>query len=176
MLMHSFLCADYANQCIPSPDTAVVNGNILETKESSITPNDAKKLGVFVDDGGLANDSTSWQIIDEDIEGQSAVTIWRTLHRMPLENARSNTVSLVELKPLTGRYHQLRRHMVSSIQTNVTQFRTIDHSITQVYATTNLFLSRPGLAIAHCSGIRPTTAEGWPYNYARTDFTYAVIE
>ena len=115
MLNRSLLFAYDANQCIPYPDTAVVNGNILETTESSITPNDAKKLGVVIDDGGLANDSTSWQIIDEDIEGQSAVTIWRTLHRMPLENARSNTVSLVELKPLTGRYHQLRRHMVSSI-------------------------------------------------------------
>lgn len=115
MLNRSLLFAYDANQCIPYPDTAVVNGNILETTESSITPNDAKKLGVFIGDGGLANDSTSWQIIDEDIEGRSAVTIWRTLHRMPLENARNNTVSLVELKPLTGRYHQLRRHMVSSI-------------------------------------------------------------
>jgi 23S rRNA-/tRNA-specific pseudouridylate synthase len=31
---------------------------------------------------------------------------------MRLENARNDTVSLVELKPKTGRYHQLRRHMV----------------------------------------------------------------
>ena len=98
------------------PDTAIVNGDIQEPNETSITPKDAKERGVCIDNGGIPDDSKLWQIIDDDIEGQSAVTIWRALQRMPLENARNNTVSVVELKPMTGRYHQLRRHMVRRIQ------------------------------------------------------------
>ncbi len=100
-----------------STDTAVVNGDIQESNDKSITPNDAKRLGACIDTGGRTNDSASWQLIDDDIEGQSAVTIWRTLRKMPLENARNNTVSVMELKPMTGRFHQLRRHMVSEMQT-----------------------------------------------------------
>ena len=99
-------------------DTAVVNGNILEPKESSITSEEATNLGVCIgDDNGNNSDPKEdvWQIIDEELEGQSAVTVWRTLRQWPLENARNNTVSLVVLKPKSGRYHQLRRHMVSSI-------------------------------------------------------------
>ena len=54
-----------------------------------------------------------WQVIDHDLDGQSAVTIWRVLARSALDNAINHTVTTVELKPKTGRYHQLRRHMVS---------------------------------------------------------------
>lgn len=90
-------------------DTAIVNGNIKEPKESSISSQEAVKLGICIGDGV----ESDWQLIDEEIEGQTAVTIWRTLKQWPLYNARMNTVSLVELKPKTGRYHQLRRHMVS---------------------------------------------------------------
>ena len=53
---------------------------------------------------------------EELIEDQSAVTIWRQLRQWPLDNdARNNTLSLVELKRKMGRYHQLPRHMVSAI-------------------------------------------------------------
>lgn len=88
-------------------DTAIVNGDIKEPKETSISSNEAKKLGVCISD----EEETPWQIIDDEIEGQSAVTVWRPVRRWPLENARNDTVSLVSLKPKTGRYHQLRRHM-----------------------------------------------------------------
>ena len=54
-----------------------------------------------------------WQLIDKDLEGQSAVTIWRVLRNSTLENAMNKTITMVELKPKTGRFHQLRRHMVS---------------------------------------------------------------
>jgi 23S rRNA-/tRNA-specific pseudouridylate synthase len=53
-----------------------------------------------------------WQLIDNEIEEQSAVTIWRTVDTATLKNAVDGTVSMVELKPKTGRFHQLRRHMV----------------------------------------------------------------
>lgn len=56
-----------------------------------------------------------WQLIDDELEEQSAVTIWRTVSTAPLETAMNSTVSMVELKPKTGRFHQLRRHMVSNL-------------------------------------------------------------
>ena len=66
--------------------------------------------------GSSLKESQLWQVIDKELEDndktpQSAVTIWRKLQQWPLKDARNNTVSLVELKPKTGRYHQLRRHM-----------------------------------------------------------------
>jgi len=91
--------------------TAIANGNILEPKETSITSKEAKNIGVCIGEEKSDSNETLWQIIDGDLDGQSAVTIWRSLRRRSLENARDGTVSLVELKPKTGRYHQLRRHM-----------------------------------------------------------------
>ncbi|KAL7530681.1 hypothetical protein ACHAXR_003628 [Thalassiosira sp. AJA248-18] len=92
--------------------TAIVNGDIQEPKETSISSTDAKNLGVCIgNDESDSKKETDWQLIDEELEDQSAVTIWRALRRWPLENARNDTVTLVELKPKTGRYHQLRRHM-----------------------------------------------------------------
>lgn len=101
-------------------DTAVVSGDIKEPKESSISSEEAKRLGVCIGEDSDSPD-TSWQIIEDELEGQSAVTIWRTLRQFPLENARNNTASVVELKPKTGRYHQLRRHMVSAIESGAIQ-------------------------------------------------------
>jgi len=57
-----------------------------------------------------------WQLIDNKLEEQSAVTIWRVLGKSPFEKAMNKTVTMVELKPKTGRFHQLRRHMVSNTQ------------------------------------------------------------
>lgn len=94
-----------------SIDTAIVNGDIEEPKETSISSNDARGHRVCIGDESDSEEA-SWQIIDDKLEGQSAVTIWRAIKRWPLENARNNTVTLVELKPKSGRYHQLRRHMV----------------------------------------------------------------
>ncbi len=69
-------------------------------------------MGVCIGETLDDTKETAWQIIDEELEGQSAVTIWRTLKQWNnVENARNDTISLVELKPKTGRYHQLRRHM-----------------------------------------------------------------
>ena len=82
-----------------------MNGNIQEPRESAITSQEAINQGVCI---GNSEESTSWQVIDEELEGQSATTIWRTLKKWPLENARNDTACLVELKPKTGRYHQVR--------------------------------------------------------------------
>lgn len=93
--------------------TAIVNGDILEPKDTSISNEEAEKLGVCIGDANDAESrKRSWQVIDNELEDQNAVTVWRRVKQYTgIENARNNTLSMVELKPKTGRYHQLRRHM-----------------------------------------------------------------
>ncbi|KAL9183114.1 hypothetical protein ACHAXT_004901 [Thalassiosira profunda] len=52
-----------------------------------------------------------WNVIDHDLEEKTAITKWKVLREVRSLHAKNNTLALVELKPLTGRYHQLRRHM-----------------------------------------------------------------
>mmetsp|Transcript_15843 Transcript_15843/g.23989 ORF Transcript_15843/g.23989 Transcript_15843/m.23989 type:complete len:553 (-) Transcript_15843:6-1664(-) len=94
--------------------TAIVNGDILEPKDTSISNEEAEKLGVCIgdDDDVVESRKRKWQVIDNELEDQNAVTVWRRVKQYTgIENARNNTLSMVELKPKTGRYHQLRRHM-----------------------------------------------------------------
>jgi 23S rRNA-/tRNA-specific pseudouridylate synthase len=53
----------------------------------------------------------SWHLIDDPLDGKQAVTYWRVLGESPCAFALDQTLSLVEMQPKTGRYHQLRRHM-----------------------------------------------------------------
>lgn len=92
-----------------STDTAIVNGDIKEPKESTITSQEAINMGVCIHTS--EESSCNWQLIDYDLElegkPQSAVTIWRTLKQWSgVKDALNETVSLVELKPKTGRHHQ----------------------------------------------------------------------
>ena len=91
--------------------TAIVNGAIEEPTSTSITSQEAENMGVCIGNDAESR-KRSWQIIDNEIEDQKAVTVWRQVKQFKgIENARNNTLSMVELKPKTGRYHQLRRHM-----------------------------------------------------------------
>ena len=63
----------------------------------------------------IAVPSTGWNTIDCDIDGKSAITEWRALRAVKSLHGKDGQLTLVELKPKTGRYHQLRRHMVSSV-------------------------------------------------------------
>mmetsp|Transcript_17669 Transcript_17669/g.51427 ORF Transcript_17669/g.51427 Transcript_17669/m.51427 type:complete len:531 (-) Transcript_17669:86-1678(-) len=98
--------------------TAIVNGAPVELDDRSITSKDAHELGVDVghsdtDDSG---DKAEWQCIDRSLEDKSAVTVWRPLRRVENEKAKDGVLTLVELKPKSGRYHQLRRHMAWECQ------------------------------------------------------------
>jgi 23S rRNA-/tRNA-specific pseudouridylate synthase len=111
--------------------TAIVNGNIEEPNDTSITSEEAEKLGVCIDGYESSNDTDlkkrPWQLISNQLEDQTAVTIWRLVKQYNgIENARNNTLSLVELKPKTGRYHQLRRHMAWSSQCPLLGDKTYD--------------------------------------------------
>lgn len=87
---------------------AIVNGIPDEPAATSISSAEAYSMNVDVD----PEEECQWQLIDEPLDEKSAVTIWRSLKYAKSLKANQNYCTLVELKPKTGRYHQLRRHMV----------------------------------------------------------------
>lgn len=87
--------------------TAIVNGIPTEPLKTSITSAEATTLGVHVRD----DVSSTWQLIDHPLDEKSALTIWKSISYTKSLKAKDETLTLVELKPKTGRYHQLRRHM-----------------------------------------------------------------
>ena len=52
-----------------------------------------------------------WHMIDSSLEGKSSITEMRVVRQTRSLYGKDGKLSLVELKPKTGRYHQLRRHM-----------------------------------------------------------------
>jgi 23S rRNA-/tRNA-specific pseudouridylate synthase len=52
-----------------------------------------------------------WNIIDYELEQKSAVTRWRIVKSMKSLIGMGGLLTLVEMQPMTGRYHQLRRHL-----------------------------------------------------------------
>lgn len=106
--------------------TAILNGIPDEPIESSITTLDAHELGVDVGDLSSMTEKELndriWQLIDSPLDDgnsvKSAVTVWRPLEYIKSLKANNGILTKVEMKPKTGRYHQLRRHMVSYILTS----------------------------------------------------------
>jgi len=67
--------------------------------------------------------SFDWNTIDYDLEEKSAITQWRTIEKVRSLRGTEGHITLLELKPKTGRYHQLRRHMAGYVrhQSSATQ-------------------------------------------------------
>jgi len=91
---------------------AVVNGKLEEEEDTgdgvtTLSSREAYELGVDVD----PDDTTRWQVAHDMQEGKEALTVWRVLKHCPSTKAKDGTLTLVELKPKTGRKHQLRRHL-----------------------------------------------------------------
>jgi 23S rRNA-/tRNA-specific pseudouridylate synthase len=55
--------------------------------------------------------SSEWNTIDYDLEEKEAITQWRIIEKGRSLRGTEGHITLLELKPKTGRYHQLRRHM-----------------------------------------------------------------
>jgi 23S rRNA-/tRNA-specific pseudouridylate synthase len=118
------LSMQFRDRLIKKTYVAIVNGIPPEPMETSISSQRAQELGVDVDvnvelemkiDEDKENDNDKviqWQVIDYALDEKSSTTIWRALRYAKSLKANDNYVTLVELKPKTGRYHQLRRHMV----------------------------------------------------------------
>jgi len=96
--------------------TAIINGIPDEPEVTRLTTAEAAEMGVDVLDymrGEEDDGFVSWQVIDHTLDEKSAVTVWRPLQYVKSLKANDGVLTLVELKPKTGRYHQLRRHMVN---------------------------------------------------------------
>ena len=103
------LSNQFQQRIIQKTYTAICNGIPPEPSETSISGQEAYQMGVDVDP---TCQQEQWQLIDHALEeDKSAVTIWRALQYARSLKAQDHTLTLVELKPKTGRYHQLRRHM-----------------------------------------------------------------
>mmetsp|Transcript_55808 Transcript_55808/g.167264 ORF Transcript_55808/g.167264 Transcript_55808/m.167264 type:complete len:307 (-) Transcript_55808:148-1068(-) len=90
--------------------TAIVNGIPFEDAATAISSKEGRDLGVDIppkeDEEGA-----QWQLIDHALEGKSALTVWRSRRFAKSLKARDGTLTLVDLKPKTGRFHQIRRHL-----------------------------------------------------------------
>ena len=82
----------FADRTIKKTYTAVLNGMPTICKDN---PSDRE-----------------WHTIDSEVDSKSAVTLWRPIRFAKSQNAKDETVTLVEVKPQTGRRHQIRCHMV----------------------------------------------------------------
>ena len=139
-LAHMALCQQFEERRIRKTYCAILNGIPFEDVSTQLTTKQAQDLGVdvgyedycyksitTVSSTTTSADSAvsavkykyetqdNWQLIDHVLDEQSAVTVWRPLAYIPSLNARQGYLTLVEMKPKSGRYHQLRRHMVSHI-------------------------------------------------------------
>ena len=101
------LTSQFVLRTIKKTYTAIINGIPPEPITSTISAKIAYDLGVDVD----PDSDIKWQLIDEPLDEKSAVTVWRALRYSKCLKADDETLTLVEMKPKTGRYHQLRRHM-----------------------------------------------------------------
>ena len=68
---------------------------------------DVEKTYLALVDGKMESDDG---IIDERLEGRTAVSKWRLVERFEVEGSR---FSLVEVRPKSGRFHQIRQHMAA---------------------------------------------------------------
>jgi 23S rRNA-/tRNA-specific pseudouridylate synthase len=102
------LSLQFRDRIVKKTYTAVVNGIPPEPPSTKLNSKEAHAIGVDIH----PDEDSEWQLIDHPLDEKSAVTLWRVVKYAKSLKAQDNYVSLVELKPKTGRYHQLRRHMV----------------------------------------------------------------
>jgi 23S rRNA-/tRNA-specific pseudouridylate synthase len=107
------LSRQFHDRIIKKTYFAIVNGIPPETPVTAITPRAAFELGVDVDPDDAKG---GWHLIDASLDGKHAVTVWRAVRYAKSLRAHDGYLTLVELKPKTGRYHQLRRHMAWECQ------------------------------------------------------------
>jgi len=90
--------------------TAIVNGNISSLKHMNhrFNSEDRRKITYAADDINHDND---WTTINYPLGQKYSETSFKIIRQSASLNAKDSILSLVELRPRTGRYHQLRRHM-----------------------------------------------------------------
>lgn len=110
------LTRQFVERRVKKTYTAIVNGIPDKVVTPKCTSKDAKKMGFDVHN---AEDEISWNLIDSPLDEKSAITLWRSMKYGRSLVANDGTITMVELKPKTGRFHQLRRHMAWICETPI---------------------------------------------------------
>lgn len=118
---------------------AVLNGSPQQTSETT--------------EGG-------WNLIDHVLEDKSAITQWKVLSTTKSLHANNGVLTMVELRPKTGRYHQLRRHMAWVCKAPIVGDSTYDE-VNLRLRERGLFLCSNEIRIEHPYYNSPTGREEW---------------
>eukprot|EP00977_Amphora_coffeiformis_P001409 scaffold287_cov173-Amphora_coffeaeformis.AAC.23 len=159
------LSRQFHDRIIKKTYFAVVNGIPPEQKKNAISSREAFELGVDVD----PNDATGgWHLIDSTLDGKQAVTVWRAVRYAKSLRAHDGYLTLVELKPKTGRYHQLRRHMAWECGCPLVGDGEYDEGTASAmsFRDRGLFLCSTRVVLEHPFYNNPETMNFWQDEYA----------
>ncbi|CAJ1917298.1 unnamed protein product [Cylindrotheca closterium] len=132
-----FLSRQFEDRLVNKTYTAILNGVPADDDEVHYTEDAAKG-------------DTKWNQIDYELEAKSAVTFWRTLKSLSCEKAKNETLTVVEMMPKTGRFHQLRRHMAWVKETPIVGDRDYDGGgLSTRLRGRGLFLCSNRVSLAH---------------------------
>lgn len=115
------LCQQFKDRRVKKTYTAVVHGIPPQPVEAMINSKEAHAIGV---DSDPADTHLTWYAIDYALEDKPSLTVWRLLKQTHSKNPKER-YSLLELKPKTGRYHQLRRHLVGNERPRMSPHKTL---------------------------------------------------
>jgi 23S rRNA-/tRNA-specific pseudouridylate synthase len=139
--------------------TAIVNGIPEEYSEKSKTTLQvAEIMGQTIkhhnNNHHGRNDTNGellWQLVDAPLDDRHAVTFWRAVRYVPSLHAHDGYLTLVEMQPKTGRFHQLRRHMALTCQRPILGDTEYDGKTSQAmkFRDRGLFLCANRITLEH---------------------------
>jgi RluA family pseudouridine synthase len=99
----------FEDRTVKKTYTAILTGRLEASSDDSrqVSSQEAFEMGVDVD----PNSHEQWYVAENMLDDKHALTLWRVLRYQPSLDAKDFTLTVVELKPKTGRNHQLRRQM-----------------------------------------------------------------
>lgn len=141
------LSLQFRSRAIQKTYLAIVQGIPDEKFEDSV-PSSIAAERWNVDTSGY-DDKIRWNVIDAMLDDKSAVTVWRAVKYV--KSLQAGYLTLVELKPKTGRYHQLRRHMAWICETPIVGDTKYDGGtdVSRKFRDNGLFLCSTKVILEH---------------------------
>lgn len=124
------LSQQFEHRRVQKTYTAIVDGRPHQSTNQTkvMTIDEANKFGFRMNNGhsqilphvsNVDPEEGGWRLVRSLQDDKEAVTLWRPLLVEKSPQAKDGFVTKVELKPKTGRYHQLRRHMAWNYKTPI---------------------------------------------------------